>query len=70
MYLFAFLLLPLGVAQQLIYHTMDDTLGDELTGLQVNYSLAGQHSSESALVGRTLCKVYERLHFKDGRVAL
>ncbi|SJL14688.1 uncharacterized protein ARMOST_18154 [Armillaria ostoyae] len=50
MYLHALLLIPLGVGGQLINHTIDDTLGDELTGFQVNYSPAGQHSNGSALV--------------------
>ncbi len=49
MYLQALLLLPIVFAGQLINHTIDDTLGDELTGIQVNYSPAGQLSNGSAL---------------------
>ncbi|PBK58544.1 hypothetical protein ARMSODRAFT_118026 [Armillaria solidipes] len=54
MYLHTLLLLPMVVAAQLIgqliNHTIDDTLGDELTGFQVSYSPAGQHSNGTILV--------------------
>ncbi len=49
MSLYSLLLLPIVIAGQHINHTIDDTLGDELTGLQVNYSPAGQHSNGSML---------------------
>ncbi|PBK81540.1 hypothetical protein ARMGADRAFT_948062, partial [Armillaria gallica] len=48
--IFPFLLLNHIVAGQLINHTFDDTFGDELTGLQVNYSPGGQPSNANALV--------------------
>ncbi|KAK0216424.1 hypothetical protein EDD85DRAFT_995841 [Armillaria nabsnona] len=45
-----FLLLHLTVAGQLINHTIDDTLGDELTGFKVQYCPYSQPSNGSALV--------------------
>ncbi|KAK0470964.1 hypothetical protein IW261DRAFT_1671737 [Armillaria novae-zelandiae] len=45
-----FLLLHLIVSGKLINHTIDDTLGDELTGVKVKYSPVSQPSNASALV--------------------
>ncbi|KAK0454181.1 uncharacterized protein EV420DRAFT_1273185 [Desarmillaria tabescens] len=44
------LLLNCIVARELFNHTIDDTLGDELTGFQVDYSSASQPSNGSELV--------------------
>ncbi|SJL14689.1 uncharacterized protein ARMOST_18155 [Armillaria ostoyae] len=46
----SFLLLHLIVAGQLINHTIDDTLGDELTGFKVRYSPDSRPENASALV--------------------
>ncbi|PBK58542.1 hypothetical protein ARMSODRAFT_946217, partial [Armillaria solidipes] len=48
-----FLLLHLIVAGKLINHTIDDTLGDELTGFKVQYSPNSQPSNASALVWKS-----------------
>ncbi|KAK0454155.1 uncharacterized protein EV420DRAFT_1311059 [Desarmillaria tabescens] len=40
------------VEGELINHTIDDTLGDESTGVQVDYSPAGQSSNGNTLVWR------------------
>ncbi|KAK0219269.1 hypothetical protein IW262DRAFT_1495140 [Armillaria fumosa] len=50
MFFYTLLHLPLIVGGQLINHTIDDTLGDELTGHQVNYGPAGQDSNVSTFV--------------------
>ncbi|KAK0440883.1 uncharacterized protein EV420DRAFT_1129332 [Desarmillaria tabescens] len=48
--LFPLLLFNSLVAGELFNHTIDDTLGDELTGFQVEYSPASQPSNVSELV--------------------
>ncbi|KAK0492955.1 hypothetical protein EDD18DRAFT_1079077 [Armillaria luteobubalina] len=50
LFIFSFLLLGLVISGQLINHTIDDTLRDELTGFKVQYSPVTRPDNASVLV--------------------
>ncbi|PBK81535.1 hypothetical protein ARMGADRAFT_776181 [Armillaria gallica] len=70
MSLYSLLLLPIVIAGQHINHTIDDTLGDELTGLQVNYSPAGQHSNGSMLAWKNASQCSDCVIVPDRSLAM
>ncbi|KAK0492960.1 hypothetical protein EDD18DRAFT_1108567 [Armillaria luteobubalina] len=70
MFFYTLLLLPLVVRGQLINHTIDDTLGDELTGFQVEYSPAGENSNGSTLIWKNASQCSDCAIVPDGSSAM